>query len=69
MIEELERRMKKVLTAQQRVDLDYAEQMGYDCGIKGANEENCHFAIFSKPEFTKAWEAGKARAEQEKRST
>ena len=55
--------------AQAGVDLVYAEEQGYDCGKNGANEQNSHFAIFSKPEFTKAWERGKARADAEKRSS
>ncbi len=36
-----------------------AYKMGYDCGLNGADEENCHFAIFSSPENTKEWERGK----------
>lgn len=55
--------------AQARVDLDYAESMGYDAGKNGANQVNSHFAIFSSQEFTKAWERGKARADAEKRSS
>lgn len=65
-VTEAQRRMAKLLTAQGHVDLDHAESMGYDCGKNGANETNCHFAIFSAPEFTKAWERGKARADAEK---
>lgn len=42
---------------------DYAYDKGYDCGVNGANEDNCHFAIFSTPENTKAWEEGKRDAE------
>jgi len=37
----------------------YAYDMGKDCALNGANTTNCSFAIFSKPEFTKAWERGK----------
>jgi len=59
-------RILKIKDAQARVDLDYAEQMGYDCGMNGANQTNSHFAIFSSPEFTQAWERGKARADAEK---
>ena len=54
-------------TPQHIADLDHAESMGYDCGKNGPNQVNCHFAIFSAPEFTKAWESGKARADKEKR--
>jgi ribosome modulation factor len=56
------------MTAQHRVDLEFAEEMGYDCGMNGPSERNCHFAIFSAPEFTKAWESGVKRAEAQKRS-
>jgi len=59
---------KRTDTPQHREDLDHAERMGYDCGINGPNTTNCHFGIFSAPEFTKAWERGKARAEQEKQN-
>ena len=37
---------------------------GFDCGINGANEENCHFALFASPEQTKEWERGKKDAEE-----
>ncbi len=43
-------------------DMEYAYEMGRDCGINGANETNCHFAIFSSPENTTAWERGKRDA-------
>ena len=36
--------------------------MGYDCEMNGADRKNCHFSLFSSPEKTKAWEAGKAKA-------
>lgn len=42
---------------------DYAYEKGYDCGLNGANMDNCHFAIFSTPENTRAWEQGKRDAE------
>lgn len=59
-------RILSIKDAQARVDLDYAEQMGYDAGKNGANETNSHFAIFSSKEFTQAWERGKQRAEGER---
>jgi ribosome modulation factor len=43
---------------------EYAYQMGYDCGINGANTTNCSFAIFSDHAFTKEWERGKRNAEK-----
>ena len=42
-------------------------ELGEDCGKNGANTTNCNFTIFSKPEFTKAWEDGKLTAEVHKR--
>lgn len=53
-------------SAQARVDEEYAFDMGYDAGKNGADTTNSHFAIFSRPEFTKAWERGKRKAEAEK---
>lgn len=46
--------------------IDKAYNFGYDCGKNGANTTNCNFSIFSTPENTKAWERGKAKAEEEK---
>ncbi len=42
-----------------------AYKMGFDCGVNGPNQTNCHFTIFCCPENTRAWEAGKRDAEQE----
>ncbi len=39
-----------------------AYQMGYDCGLNGPNEINSHFRLFARPEYTEAWEQGKADA-------
>ncbi len=36
---------------------------GYDSGIHGANEINCHFSLFSTPEKTKEWEKGRKDAD------
>ena len=47
------------------MDEKYAQKMGYNCVIKGANTKNCHFSIFSRKEFTNAWEEGKKKAENE----
>ena len=41
-----------------------AYELGKDCATYGSNQTNCSHLIFCKPEFTKAWEQGKA--EQEK---
>ena len=39
------------------------KELAFDYGVNyaknGANEVNCNFRIFSKPEFTKAWETGR----------
>lgn len=42
-----------------------AYRRGYNCGLNGANTENCHFSIFSSLEKMKEWERGKADAERE----
>ena len=39
-----------------------AYELGFDCGTNGADEQNCHFSIFARPEYTKAWELGKSDA-------
>jgi len=41
---------------------DYAYQMGWDCEINGANEDNCHFSIFSSKENAAAWNSGRRAA-------
>ncbi|MGY6217361.1 hypothetical protein ACW73L_19580 [Methylolobus aquaticus] len=41
-----------------------AYNMGYDCGVNGPTDENCHFAIFCSLEHVRAWETGKQDAEQ-----
>ena len=46
-------------------DEDYCYRMGKDCAINGANETNCHFAIFATKEKTKAWERGNKEAKDE----
>lgn len=49
-----------------KIDEEYAYNAGYDSGRNGSNQENCDFRIFSTPENTKAWERGRAKAEEEK---
>jgi hypothetical protein len=39
-----------------------AYRMGRDYHINGPNEDNCHFRLFATPEYTQAWEQGKADA-------
>lgn len=48
-------------------ELHYAYSMGRDCGLKGPNETNCHFSIFSRREFTDEWERGKIKGESDRR--
>lgn len=43
---------------------DRAYAYGYDAGLNGASEVNCHFSIFSSKENTKEWERGKADGEK-----
>lgn len=33
--------------------------MGFDCGMNGANKINCHFSLFATREQTKRWEHGR----------
>lgn len=40
------------------MDIKTAYNFGLDAGYNGANTKNCHFTIFSKPEFTREWEKG-----------
>jgi hypothetical protein len=54
--------LKKFLDELPTSDEKLCFEMGYDCEINGANEKNCHFTLFSSPEKTAAWEAGKAQA-------
>lgn len=35
---------------------------GYDCGLNGASDQNCHFSFFSSSQNTTAWENGKRAA-------
>ncbi len=35
---------------------------GYDFGVNGGTDKNCHPMFFSSAEKTKAWEEGKADA-------
>ncbi len=48
---------------------DYAYQMGWDCEINGATEENCHFSIFSSQENAAAWNAGRRAAAEARENT
>lgn len=55
--------MRLLLTS--KVSAEEARRKGYDFGLHGANETNCHFSLFSSPELTKAWEEGKRRGTEE----
>jgi hypothetical protein len=41
-----------------------AYEAGRDCGLHGANEQNCDFRWFSSAESLKEWERGKAAARE-----
>lgn len=61
-LEYLQQFIKDIATSNEKIC--YA--MGYDCGMNGADEKNCHFSLFSSIENTRAWEAGKKQAEADK---
>jgi len=44
--------------------MSYAYKMGFDCGVNGPNQKNCHFSLFSSPQGTREWEEGKQDAEE-----
>ena len=56
---QIEEKIKKLTTLQAGMTIEKAHQLGRDCYLNGADTTNCHFGIFSKPEFTRAWEYGK----------
>jgi ribosome modulation factor len=60
--ERIENLVREMPTRNEKI----AYAIGYDCGMNGADEKNCHFSIFSSQENTKAWEAGKKQAEIDK---
>jgi ribosome modulation factor len=39
-------------------------QNGYDAGLNGVNQTNCHFSNFATPEDRDQWESGKRAGEQ-----
>lgn len=41
---------------------DYYYRAGYDCGMNGASEKNCHFSLFSTKDKMQSWERGKSQA-------
>lgn len=45
----------------------YAYDHGFDCGVNGADTDNCDYTIFSCSENTQAWERGKTAGDQAKR--
>jgi len=47
--------------------LEFCYRMGRDYAANGANEENCHFLLFSSPERTKEWERGRDDAKAGRR--
>jgi len=61
-LRKLERMIRKE-NGHTETDEDRAYGAGFDCGRNGANDENCHFKYFTKPELAAAWEGGKRAAE------
>jgi hypothetical protein len=59
--------LQQFIQASHPKSIEYSFNMGYDCGIHGANETNCHFSIFFSKEATHAWELGKYKAAMEAR--
>jgi hypothetical protein len=52
--------LMKLFAKQKPVEFRTPYLAGYDCGLNGANEKNCHFGWFSTVAHTRAWEHGKA---------
>lgn len=63
---EFKRALEDLIKTVNSKDEKIAVAMGYDCGINGADEKNCHFSLFTTSELTKAWEQGKKKADEEK---
>lgn len=58
MMKHFEERAKKMGRSVAAMTEDTAYSLGYDAGLNGANLTNSNFSIFSRPEFTAAWERG-----------
>ncbi len=43
-------------------------EMGYDAGLKGVNNINTHFSLFTSPNRLKAWERGSKQGKKIKPS-
>ena len=59
---------QKELNELQHEKTSKAYSLGYDCEKNGANDENCHFAIFATHQSMKEWERGKYDARKSKRA-
>ena len=59
---------QKFITSIPKVSVDICFKAGYDAEVNGANTTNCHFSLFSAPQFTAAWENGKKQAVKDKQS-
>lgn len=51
------------------VDENDAYKAGFDCSIRGPDENNCHHKFFRSKSLTKAWETGKLAGEMVKKNT
>ena len=59
---------KKLVTSIPKVSVEICFKAGYDAEMNGANTTNCHFSLFSAPQFTAAWENGRNQAVKDKQS-
>jgi len=51
-----------------KVNAEICFKAGYDAEMNGANTTNCHFSLFSNPQFAAAWENGKKQAAKDKQA-
>ena len=54
------KKVKTLIADNHAMTAKKAYEFGKDCAVNGANTTNCQISIFSAPEFTRAWERGKA---------
>ena len=47
-----------------KTDEKSAYKAGHDCGVHGANTENCHFRYFGSKALMQAWERGNKEAKK-----
>jgi len=47
-------------------NLQKCYELGYDAGLNGATEENCHFGLFASKEMSDSWSEGNKKGKEEK---